>query len=417
MLSLYISIRCRSGFNLRFVRKDAKSDILDTLDARVLERIVMKRLIILFGLSILFCSCYMHHSNVQGDGYGVKTIFRSSDKKLEVLPIRLEFRPQTYVEAVKQLREKGTGVNVKADDIAGYSSQEIISQFRRSSKFVVDPNANIKIRIRSTVDEVKSPVVTMIAGILTFGFVPFIYRTYGTIYFEIVDTEKEEVLKIYKYPVEHRSFMGWYPILLAPILSLFNDKIDHSTSPKTFTIMRAAYSQFEYDFINEVSSVTNLASRFFRTRNHNYALLFLDQRVNDSQNWNNLLYTSLQSGFLENGLSLVERKRLDKVISEIQLSNSGITENTRLKLGKLLEADRLIFVEDFSAKLLGKGKPADIFFSVRCTDVLTGKIIWAEKIESSISDRYLDNDTNISEGMFKIATEALIEKLRQSGEF
>ncbi len=366
----------------------------------------MKRTIIALFSLFYFSSCFLHHVNIDGDVYGAKTIFRTSDRSLSTLPIRLEFKPQSPEEAIVYLRAKGTGVTVKPEDIAGYSSPEIISQFQRSSKFVMNPDANMKVKIRSSVEEVKNPVITLIAGVFTFGVFPFVYRTYGTIYFELSDMETSKIVKVYKYPIEHRSFMGWAPIILGPILGIFSDRFDHSISQKNFAIMKVAFSQFEFDIQNDLNSSPEIAARFFVTKKRHYALLLADKVLYDSEKIAALLHMKLQKSFLENGLSMVERKRLDGIVSEIQLSLSGITENTRLKLGQLLEADRLILVEDLDYKTKQPSSES-LSFSIRCLDVLTGKILWTEKLEAS---------SGSAEGMIQKTISTLIERLKGNGD-
>ncbi|TGM15661.1 hypothetical protein EHQ81_04510 [Leptospira selangorensis] len=307
------------------------------------------------------------------------------------------------------LHDKGSN-QTPTDEFDGYLSTEIISKFQKSQKFLISSNSNIKIKIVPMVDDVKPPLLTMIGFFFTIGAFPAIYRTYGSVSFELYDQEKHKTIRTYKYSVNHRIIFGLAPILLGPILSTFTDRFDHSTSDKTYSIMRVVFAQFEYDLFKDIRESKELASRFFSTNEYNHALIVTSKSVKDEPIISSI-YSELNKNFIKYGISILERRRLDQVINEIQLSLTGITQGRDYsKLGKLLQADRLILVEDLNITSATTDVSGRINFSIRCVDSDTGKVIWSEKIAESI----LLSDT--VDTVVSYVARKLVQKLKQSGE-
>lgn len=369
----------------------------------------MRKLILCLPIFFSLWSCFLHHVNIEGDIYGAKSIFHRSPSDKEILPVRLDFNPPTKDEVIKILHDKGSNQTPK-DEIDGYLSTEIISKFQKSQKFLISSNSNMKIKIIPLVDDVKPPILTMIGFLFTLGAIPAIYRTYGSISFELYDQEKHKILRIYKYSVNHRIMLGWAPMLLGPIVSMFTDRFDHSTNNKTYAIMRVVFAQFEYDLFKDIRESKELASRFFSTNDYNHALIVTSKSANDEYLASSI-YSELNKIFLKYGISILERRKLNEVINEIQLSLAGITQaRDYSKLGRLLQADRLILVEDLNITSATTSVLGRINFSIRCVDSETGKVIWSEKIaESMLLSETVDMVVNS-------AARKLMQKLKQSGE-
>ncbi|WP_165782630.1 CsgG/HfaB family protein [Leptospira neocaledonica] len=127
------------------------------------------------------------------------------------------------------------------------------------------------------------------------------------------------------------------------------------------------------------------------------------------------LYNLLLERLINNGFSLVERARLDKAISEIQLSLSGITDHERLKLGKLLEADRLILVDKLEMES-SENKSQKLSFFVRCVDTLNGQILWIEKVDTEFIAGAYDTPPRIKTILIERSVSNLIRRLKENGE-
>lgn len=378
----------------------------------LLRSLIPKFLFLVF-LCVPFFRCYLHHANVSGDGFGAKSLINPREYRFHgSVPVRIDFDPSGRETAAQDMHRKGLNVSVALQDVESYYSSEILSQFRKSALFLLNPNAHIQIRIRSSAEEVKPPVLSIIPFIVTIGLFPMIERTNGRVEFELYEEETNKVLKSYKYPIEHRSIFGIAPLLLGPIVPIFSDRFDHSQNKKNFAIMRVAFQQFEQDLKADLGHLKELSAHFTQDEAHRFAFVSLAKTDEPGSQIFTDIYSELEKKFIKHGILLVERNRLDKVLSEIQLSLSGITENSRLKLGKLLEADRLILMDHFEYIPYNRqaydGKFA---FSIRCIDVQTGRIIWAENVRENLYSEWTDSSYQRER-----AIRDLIASLRDRGE-
>jgi hypothetical protein len=369
-----------------------------------------KSLVYLLTL-LFFSNCYLHHANVVGDGYGVKEIvnFSSDPKRQEGLPVRIEFdvRERAFIE--EYLKRKGQNISVSSNLIDGYYSEEIITKFRNSNLFYHDTNANVKVRIVSTIEEVKAPIISMLVSIGTLFIAPMITRTYGRVEFELFDSQKRRLIKSYKYPIEHRSYMGLSSAIFGSIFPLYSDRFDHSTNEKNYAIMRVAFNQFESDLNQELSKDSKLSARFFKKENIRYAFLPFAKSNEEDNFIYSRLYSDLEQGLLERGLFLVERSKLDILISEIKFSNSGLTDANRLQFGKFLSVNHLILVTDQIIDRDEKRNSSSISFTIKCIEVQTGAILWSNRFKESFKgNSALEETSNFA---YKILSE-----LRMKGD-
>ncbi|MDF3821603.1 hypothetical protein P3G55_16985 [Leptospira sp. 96542] len=365
-----------------------------------------------FFLSFCLQDCYLHHANVSGDIYGVKNLVDIGSKKdINNLPIKLEFDVNEKSSIKDHLHKKGQNIKVEDEIINSYYSEEIISKMRGSKLFNHHPDANIKIRIFSTIEEVKEPVISWFGFIPTFGLFPLITRTYGRVEFEIFDSSKNTLVKTYKYPIHHRMFFGWAPIVLGPILPSFTERFDHSQNQRTFAIMRVAFHQFEKDLYTDIHNDASLKTKFFIDQSSFVALMPLTNIEEDHKVIYPIIFSELESAFLKRGVRLIERQNLDKVLNEIKFSSTGLTESSRNKIGTLLNADRVIAIENLNYTSSSKiSSEVKFSFLIKCLEVKTGRIIWSQKINySSFSAKDLNKHV-------EAAVYPLISDLRTKGE-
>ena len=86
---------------------------------------------------------------------------------------------------------------------------------------------------------------------------------------------------------------------------------------------------------------------------------------------------AFETAFLEAGLRLVERTRLEAAIKELAFANSGFTTDDGVKLGKLVSADAILIgtITAYHQGGFGK-KPTIVSVSVKTIDVESGTILW-----------------------------------------
>ncbi|GIX41767.1 MAG: hypothetical protein KatS3mg129_1500 [Leptospiraceae bacterium] len=360
-------------------------------------------------------SCYLHYAKIEGDLFGLK-----NGKKIQefnTYPVQVEINFLDSEEIKKILLQMGTSKTVletQQDAIESYRSLEIRNQFLKSRIFNFDPNSNIRIVVKSNVNELRPGGISYVANLGTLGLFPAVHNTFGTIVFEVYDVENDKLLKVYKYPVEHTYFVSWFSAILAPVFQIFSDRFDQSTTSKTFAIMRVAYKQFEQDFIKEAENNSSFKERIY-TNPYNYAIIPVEKKDEVIKQIQNTIIPDLSEAFNRSNYKLIERKHIDKILQEIKFSQSGFTDNTRLRLGQLLEADRLILV-DFGNTNLTKNQffgsisyNGILEINLKCIEVNTGKIIWSYSYynklqnlnENDLMDLLNNPDTGISQEIMK----------------
>ena len=86
---------------------------------------------------------------------------------------------------------------------------------------------------------------------------------------------------------------------------------------------------------------------------------------------------AFETAFLETDYRVLERGKLDKIIDEMQLSMSGLTEEQGINLGKMLNAEAVIYgtvTTFYRGSFLGSY--TTVSFSVKAVHVESGVIIW-----------------------------------------
>lgn len=371
----------------------------------------VKKIFLLLVIVSNSFGCYLHHANIQGDSYGAKGLIFGKEPFFNgTLPIRVEFDSSEKAYVREYLKRKGQNIGVADNTIESYFSEEIVAKFRNSKYFTHNSSANMKIRIVSSLEEVKSPVISAIAAIGTLGIIPAITRTYGRIQFELFDSSSSRSIRTFKYSIQHREFFGTSTIILGSFLSLFSERFDHSTNERNFAIMRVAFHQFENDLMLELDQDKTLLKKFTSDSNKIYALLPFKENSNSINSVKDQLHSELESQLVKSGLELVERKKLDALLEEIKFSNSGLTASNRIAFGKLSNANRIILLEDLVVKDPKSSNKTEIYFTIRCVDVESGKIIWSKLSKYSSSEsKSIDWHTGHS-------AREMIYQLQTSGE-
>jgi hypothetical protein len=85
---------------------------------------------------------------------------------------------------------------------------------------------------------------------------------------------------------------------------------------------------------------------------------------------------AFETEFLNTGYQLVERSRIQSVVSELKFSMTGLTEEQGIQIGKMLNVDAVIF-GTVTAFYRGVGdEQTTVGFSVKAVHVTNGLILW-----------------------------------------
>ena len=97
-------------------------------------------------------------------------------------------------------------------------------------------------------------------------------------------------------------------------------------------------------------------------------------------------------------------------MEEIKFSQTGLTASNRIAFGKLSNADRVILVEDFILKEGQSSNKTEIYFSIRCVDVETGKIIWSKL------SKYANSESNSIDWHIGLSAREIMYQLQTQGD-
>ncbi len=93
---------------------------------------------------------------------------------------------------------------------------------------------------------------------------------------------------------------------------------------------------------------------------------------------------------LNAGVTVIERNRLDKVVSEQALSKTGLTESDSIKLGKVLSADIVVLGTISMWTFHDKTNKGFIEILIKGIAVETGEIVFKTAFDSKITTTYDD---------------------------
>jgi len=129
---------------------------------------------------------------------------------------------------------------------------------------------------------------------------------------------------------------------------------------------------------------------------------------------------ALESSLLKTGWQIIEREKISKIISELELQASGLTLENGVKIGKMLNADVIIIgqvtsyvqgaVDDSSPT--GELEHTTVGFNVRAVNIDSGVILW--KISVVDSDKNIFTYTNPVQGHAIKVAEGAVDELVKS---
>ncbi len=126
---------------------------------------------------------------------------------------------------------------------------------------------------------------------------------------------------------------------------------------------------------------------------------------------------ALESSLLKTDWQIIEREKISKIISELELQASGLTLENSVKIGKILNADVIIIgqvtsyvqgaVDDSSPT--GELEHTTVGFNVRAVNIDSGVIMW--KISVVDSDKNIFTYTNPVQGHAIKVAEGAVDEL------
>lgn len=133
-----------------------------------------------------------------------------------------------------------------------------------------------------------------------------------------------------------------------------------------------------------------------------------------------IVYNSFESSFLKLGFNVVERKKINTIINELKLSQTGLTVDEGARVGKLANADVLVlgtinsYVQGASThEATGKLAVTQFGMSIKGVHVESGVILWSGKIFKNIDTPF--GYTSPVENLVNEVVDMLINELMIKG--
>ncbi|MCR9144518.1 MAG: CsgG/HfaB family protein [bacterium] len=370
---------------------------------------ITKRISVLFIL--IFSSHCLHHASVGGDPIGVLPLLNVAEAhSQQELPVRLIFDEASRLASEERLAKK-TGDDSISPLVESYYSEAMLGHFQQSRYFFVEPGANVSVRVQTTVGSVslahQNPFFLL--SILTLSIIPAIGASNGAISFILTDSENKTVLARYKYPVSHQYLAG----ILTPLASVvtpFLDRVDYSGDVRTDSIVDVVYDRFESDLRIQLATDEKLAARFFSTPAPAYAVMPVDIPGSAFEADKQEVRESLERALVRSGIQMVERARLRALLSELEYGQSGLTLDQGIRVGRHIQAQRLIFARVTKANGVPSENPDAARIAVKCVDVSSRRILWSESFDAGNRSGKQDADDRMD-----FLIRSMVSKLRTKG--
>lgn len=105
-----------------------------------------------------------------------------------------------------------------------------------------------------------------------------------------------------------------------------------------------------------------------------------------------ILRELVEANLLSSGISLVERSRIDALLTEHSLVQSGLTADEGLRIGRLLQADAVLIgtVHNFfgGGEFRGRsdytGRYTTVGFTIKAIHVESGRILWTASSDREV---------------------------------
>ncbi len=102
----------------------------------------------------------------------------------------------------------------------------------------------------------------------------------------------------------------------------------------------------------------------------------------------------LEITMLKLGARVTEREKVNKIISEIKFSMTGLTENQALKIGKMLNSDYVVFGNISNYGFVDNGKTIGVDIGIKAVSVESGTIVF-QALVSGIMKGNTVNETGL----------------------
>lgn len=292
--------------------------------------------------------------------------------------------------------------NKKSDNfenlIKSYNSDSMNRKFDKGCCIEIKKNSDYTLRYSTEINEEMPFGISPIFFLITLGISPVVEVADANVKFQIVETNSDKVKQEYKYQISHVYITSWLSILAS--LFLWSDHYDLAMFHSHEFPQEMIISQFEKDFLQDLSNqkinFIPIASSNRDIAKKRYAILPVKYSHSKDRETSDVIRDKIETVLVNKNYTVLERSKLNEIIKEFKLAQTGLTRNDQIELGKLLNANNLVLIE-----ILELNKSDDkLEFSVKNLEVESGQILWKHEFlidESKIS-------TSINKAMQELET-------------
>lgn len=339
---------------------------------------IIKLFLIYLCVIFVFISCTLHH-------------YKIGNQSIQIVESpSLKEKTKVFLERVNPPEENGKKDNSIAQS---YNSAAIYSYFRRTCCIEIEENANLKIKYQTTVKDDLLYAPTVFLWIFTLGIIPVFEKIEADIKIEVIDTQKNQVIKDYTYHIDERTYNSWLTIPIS-LLLISNDSFSHSFLHMFDYPQKFIAHHFTKDFSMDLSrgnfSEQAVAQNIKRNTfsKSRIAILPIKFQYSEDVAVANAIRDKVETVLVNKNYTVVERVKLDEILKELKLSQTGLTVSDQVKIGNMLNASNLIMGEIIEVNR----HDSFLEFSIRNIEMETGKILW--KYEFSIDEKELTPSLN-----------------------
>jgi PBP1b-binding outer membrane lipoprotein LpoB len=214
---------------------------------------------------------------------------------------------------------------------------------------------------------------------LTLGLLPK-YETWPAEYrFQVVEKESVQVLRTYRY--EPRKYVVGHITLLAFMpLELFGIGAHEFSHPfqeaHSWDVTEGAVTAaFEKDLLRDLQDQSFRAK--FETGRGTDVYVLLPLQGNASESIRNHVRESLETALVDAGVRLVERQRLNQILDEQLMGQTGLTDSDSVRIGRLLAARfGLVASVTHADGQATSNTRGPLTIRLHCVDLESGAILW-----------------------------------------
>jgi hypothetical protein len=268
--------------------------------------VIMKLATIL--LFFFFCmNCTLHHYQIGNQPIKLQEASEWKEKK------KISF------ESKYPLEEKSGKDNSIA---TSYNSGGIRDYLRRGCCIEIQDQAGLHIKYSTKVKDDLMYAPTVFLWMFTLGIIPVFEKIEADVKIEVFDAANQQLLREYNYSINERAYNSWLTIPISLIHFLedlsagkFSDSAISQTTKKSITShSRIAILPIKYQYSKDISVA-------------------------------NAIRDKVETVLVNKNYTVVERVKLDEILKELKLSQTGLTTSDQVKIGNMLNASNLILGE------------------------------------------------------------------------